>query len=78
MPTHAELTIQEAANLLNVSRSFLVKSIDSGEIPYRKVGRHRRIILADLMSYKQQADHQRMQALDELASQAQTLGVGYE
>jgi excisionase family DNA binding protein len=78
MPTHAELTTQEAANLLNVSRPFLIKLIESGAIPCRKIGRHRRILLADLMSYKQQTDHKRMQALDELAAQAQALGMGYE
>jgi uncharacterized protein YbjQ (UPF0145 family) len=55
-----------------------VKRIDSGVIPCRKVGRHRRILLADLMGYKQQTDHRRMQALDELAAQAQALGMGYE
>jgi uncharacterized protein YbjQ (UPF0145 family) len=56
-----------------------VKPIDSGVIPFHihKVGRHRRVLLADLMGYKQQTVRQRMQALDELAAQAQALGMGY-
>ncbi len=78
VPIHAELTTQEAADILNVSRPFLIKLIESQEIPCRKVGRHRRIRFADLMDYKQKTDSQRTQALDELAAQAQELNMGYE
>lgn len=78
IPIHAELTTQEAADILNVSRPFVVKLIESGEIPCRKIGRHRRILFEDLMRYKHQVDNQRMQALDELAAQAQELNMGYE
>ncbi|WP_448603476.1 helix-turn-helix domain-containing protein [Thermoleptolyngbya sp.] len=78
IPIHAELTTQEAADLLNVSRPFVVKLLESGELPHRKVGRHRRIRYEDLMTYKQQIDHQRRLALDELAAQAQELNLGYD
>ncbi len=78
IPIHAELTTQEAADILNVSRPFLIKLIETGEIICRKVGRHRRIRFEDLMSYKQRIDSDRTQALDELASQAQELNMGYE
>lgn len=78
IPIHAELTTQEAADILNVSRPFLVKLIESGELPCRRVGRHRRIRFEDLMNYKQLVDGQRMQALDELVAQAQELNMGYD
>ncbi|OKH37842.1 DNA-binding protein [[Phormidium ambiguum] IAM M-71] len=78
IPIHAELTTQEAADILNVSRPFLIKLIESGELPYRKVGRHRRICFKDVMKYKQQIDNQRMQVLDELVAQAQELNMGYD
>lgn len=78
IPIHAELSTQEAADILNVSRPFIVKLIDSGEISCTRVGRHRRIRFADLMNYKQQIDERRMQALDELVQQAQELNMGYD
>lgn len=78
IPIHAELTTQEAADILNVSRPFLIKLIEVGEIPCRKVGRHRRIRFEDLMNYKQQTERARMQALDELAAQAQELNMDYD
>lgn len=78
VPIHSELTTQEAADILNVSRPFLIKLIESREIPCRKVGRHRRIRFADLIEYKQKTDSQRTKALDELVVQAQELNMGYE
>ncbi|MDJ0898515.1 MAG: helix-turn-helix domain-containing protein [Xenococcus sp. MO_188.B8] len=78
IPMNTELTTQEAVGLLNVSRPYLIKLLESNKIPFRKVGRHRRIRFEDVMNYKNQIDSDRMQALDELAAQAQELDMGYE
>jgi len=77
VPVHAELTSQEAADLLNVSRPHLVKMLEEGAIPFTKTGRHRRIRFSDLMAFKQRRDDESQDAMEELAQQAQELGMGY-
>lgn len=77
-PAGEELTTQEAADLLNVSRPHLVKLLENGKIPYRNVGSHRRVRRADVLAYKEAMRVQAEDALQELTDQAQELGLGYQ
>lgn len=75
VPAHAELTTQQAAGLLNVSRPFLIGLLEAGEIEYRKVGKHRRIKAQSLMAYMARDDQKRREAADELTRLNQEMGL---
>src|SRR5262245_32978212 len=63
IPENAELTTVQSAEILNVSRPFLIKLLEDGKIPYRKVGKHRRIRIEDVIAYKQKIDEEREKIL---------------
>lgn len=78
MPIHAELSTQDAANMLNISRPFLVKLLEGGQIPFHKAGSHRRVLAKDVLEYKQKIDTKRRETLDQLAAESQRLAMGYD
>ena len=75
MPVHMELTTQEAADLLNVSRQYLVRLLEDGAMPFTKTGTHRRIRFGDLMAYKRARDATRRQGLKRLTRLSEELGL---
>jgi excisionase family DNA binding protein len=77
LPVHAELTTQEAADLLNISRPYLVQLLEKHKLPFRKVGSKRRLLIKDVLQYKADIDQARLKVLRELTEQAQKLNIGY-
>jgi excisionase family DNA binding protein len=77
VPENAELTTVQAAAMLNVSRPYLIKLLHENAIPHRKVGKHRRIRMEDVMAYKARIDREREAVLDQLTLEAQQNDMGY-
>lgn len=75
VPVHQRLTTQEAADLLGISRPTLVKLLDADEIPYERPGRHRRLLLSDVLAYRDRRSSERREALDNMAEIAEESGM---
>ena len=78
IPVHAELTTQEAADLLNISRPTFIKMLDEQVIPYTRSGNRRKVKFMDIQKYQNDLEYKRLEALDELSALDQELGLGYE
>lgn len=77
VPVPAELTTQEAADILNVSRPYLIKLLDERKLPHRRVGNRRKVMLEDVLRFKRRDDQARQSVLDELTREAQAIGLEY-
>jgi excisionase family DNA binding protein len=77
LPIQAELTTQQAAGLLNVSRPYLIRLLEDRKIPFRLVGQHRRVRFEDLLAFQRKDDEERRRIADELTADTQELGSGY-
>ncbi|MCL1077121.1 DNA-binding protein [Parashewanella spongiae] len=76
-PIHAELTTQEGADMLNMSRPTFIKLLDNLAIPFHRKGNRRKVAFSDVLAYKQSLKDKRLEALDELSALDQELGMGY-
>jgi len=77
VPVGREVTTQQAADLLNVSRQYVVRLLDEGRIPFRRTGKHRRLRIEDVLSFKETRDKDRRAGLRELSQMTQEFG-GYD
>lgn len=76
-PIHAELTTQEGADMLNMSRPTFIKLLDAKEIPFSRTGNRRKVAFADLMEYKDRLEQKRLSSLAELSALDQEMDMGY-